>query len=105
MSEVISDLKHLAQDLRAAVENEFTQLVRAYRPMGRAEEVLVREMARHVAALSHAEKAEPAVLAMSAALVTGTKEADGDGGLDAALAASVTSDGTERVSRYRQGHD
>lgn len=97
--------KRLAPELRAAVDNEFTQLVREYRPMGRAEELLVREMARHVAALSHAEKAEPSVLAMSAAMVADTNEAGGDSGLDAALAASVTSDGTERVSRYRQGHE
>ena len=73
--------------------------------MGRAEELLVREMARHVAALAHVEKAEPSVLAMSAAMVADTKETTGDSGLDAALSASVTSDGTERVSRYRQGHE
>lgn len=97
--------KRLAPELRAAVDNEFTQLVREYRPMGRVEELLVREMARHVAALAHAEKAEPSVLAMSAAMVADTKETTGDIGLDAALAASVTSDGTERVIRYRQGHE
>ncbi len=98
-------VKRLAPELRAAVENEFTQLSREHCPIGRAEEVLVREMARHVTALAHAEKAEPSVLAMSAAMVADTKETTGDSGLDAALAASVTSDGTERVSRYRQGHE
>lgn len=98
-------VKRLAPELRAAVENEFTQLSREHCPIGRAEEVLVREMARHVTALAHAEKAEPSVLAMSAAMVADTKETTGDNGLDAALAASVTSDGTERVSRYRQGHE
>lgn len=98
-------VKRLAPELRAAVENEFAQLAREYCPIGRAEEVLVREMARHVAALAHVEKAEPSVLAMSAAMVADTKETTGDSGLDAALAASVTSDGTERVSRYRQGHE
>ncbi len=105
-TDVASDLaKRLAPELRAAVDVEFTQLVREYRPMGRAEEVLVREMARHVVALAHAEKAEPSVLAMSATMVSDIKDTDGDSGLDSALAASVTSDGTERVSRYRQGHE
>jgi len=105
-ADVASDLaKRLAPELRAAVDVEFTQLVREYRPMGRAEEVLVREMARHVVALTHAEKAEPSVLAMSATMVADIKDTAGDGGLDSALAASVTSDGTERVSRYRQGHE
>lgn len=98
-------VKRLAPELRAAVENEFTQLSQEHCPIGRAEEVLVREMARHVTALAHAEKAEPSVLAMSAAMVADTKETTGDSGLDAALAASVTSDGTERVSRYRQAHE
>lgn len=98
-------VKRLAPELRAAVESEFAQLAREYRPMGRAEEVLVREMARHVTALAHAEKAEPSVLAMSAAMVANTSEIAGGSGLDAALAASVISDGTERVSRYRQGHE
>lgn len=104
--DVASDFaKRLAPELRAAVDVEFTQLVREYRPMGRVEEVLVREMARHAVALTHAEKAEPSVLAMSATMVAATHETTSDSGLDAALAASVTSDGTERVSRYRQGHE
>ena len=98
-------VKRLAPELRAAVEGEFAQLAREHRPVGRTEEVLVREMARHVTALAHAEKAEPSVLAMSAAMVANTSEITGGSGLDAALAASVISDGTERVSRYRQGHE
>lgn len=73
------------QNYALAVDVEFTQLVREYRPMGRAEEVLVREMARHVVALAHAEKAEPSVLAMSATMVADIKDTDGDSGLDSAL--------------------
>lgn len=98
-------IKRLGPELRATVECEFAQLAREYCPVGRAEEVCVREMARHVTALAHAEKAEPSVLAMSAAMVANTSEIAGGSELDAALAASVTSDGTERVCRYRQGHE
>ncbi len=89
-TDVASDLaKRLAPELRAAVDVEFTQLVREYRPMGRAEEVLVREMARHVVALTHAEKVEPSVLAMNATMVADIKDTGGDSGLDSALAATA----------------
>lgn len=95
----------LAADLRAVVNDEYAQIERDFCPIGRVEQSLVRELARHSAALTHTEKAEPSVLAMSALLIANSQETTGNCSLDAALAASVTSDGTERLSRYRQGHE
>lgn len=95
----------LASELREVVEREYAQLASEFHPANRAEQLLVKELARHAAALDHAAKAEPSVLAVSSALASDSKEVAGVADIDAALAASVTSDGTERVSRYRQGHE
>ena len=97
--------KSLAGELRAKAEGEYALLELELAPKSRVEQLLVKDLARHATALGHAAKAEPSVLGVSAALGVESKECVGFAELDAALAASVSSDGTERISRYRQSHE
>jgi transposase-like protein len=69
--------------------------------------ILVEEMARHAAALELAERAEAAVLRCGFQSVEfiASSEVSRVDPLDAALVAAFTSDGVERLSRYRRMHE
>jgi transposase-like protein len=76
-------------------------------PTTTTERVLVAEMARHAAALARAQQMEGAVLrqAARAALELALLDDIQDYGTDLLLAGSVTSEGIERLSRYRRSHE
>lgn len=100
------------QRLPAALEQETAKLQRRLEaelaPVSAVEEILVREVARHGAALQFAAAAEPAVLRTGAACETTLNVALGENGapeLDRLFAAAVTSDGVEKLSRYRRQHE
>ncbi len=70
------------------------------------EKLLVREIARHAAMLELGEQAEGGVLRVGAAsLAPMAISGDSDAQLDAALAAAVTTDAVERLTRYRRAHE
>jgi hypothetical protein len=80
-------------------------------PASAIEEILVGELARHGAALKFASAAEPAVLRSGAACgttlhrVLQANSVPQLSELDEILAAAVTSDGLEKLSRYRRQHE
>jgi transposase-like protein len=88
------------QDLLAAFEAE-------WQPAAATERVLVEELARHAAALGRAHEAEGAVLRESACSALGLWPIDdaSDDSCDRVLAGSVTTDGVERLTRYRRAHE
>lgn len=94
----------LGPELLAA---ERARLAAEWQPRSPTEELLVNEIARHAAALHRAEQFEDAVLRIGAlaglALPVGLP-ADHDG-QDQVLSAAVTSDGAERLTRYRRTHE
>lgn len=86
------------EELRRALQDEF-------QPLGPTETLLVEELARHGAAMRLAEQAEGAVLRQGARqlCVLTTVEQDGLG--DAILAAAVSTDSLQKLTRYRRAHE
>jgi transposase-like protein len=82
------------------------QLRQEHRPATLVEELVLREIARHAAMLEIAEQAEGAVLRQGALGLTGLI-GSGDPGQDddMVLAAAVTTDPAERLTRYRRAHE
>jgi len=78
-----------------------------FRPATPSAELLVKELARHAAALELAEQAEAAVLRCGARGVSLMIPPAGDAeeSRDNVLNAAVSSDALERLSRYRRGHE
>ncbi len=76
-------------------------------PATPTERVLVRELARHQAALEWIEQIELAVLRGGARqpLYLGLNFGNADEANDAIVAAAGTSDGVEKISRYRRHHE
>ena len=94
----------LTQEL---VQDCFEQLQAEWRPQTPTQQHLVREMARHQAALERTEQIEVAALRRSAIGALGL-ELDVLGDLDrvdVALAGAGTADAIDRVSRYRRSHE
>ena len=95
--------------LRSAIGDHLERLRRELRPATHAEELLVREIARHAAFLDFAQEAEAAVLIVGAELppplFTSGPEQLGISEIDTALTTSVTSDAADHVSRYRRLHE
>ena len=82
------------------------ELERELRPESVIERLLVLEIARHAAMLELAEQAEGAVLRIGVeSLAPMLASAEGDLPEDSALAASVTSDAIDRLTRYRRAHE
>ena len=79
------------------------QLREEQRPATLVEELVLREIARHAAMLEIAEQAEGAVLRQGALGLSGLI-GSGDPGqnADMVLAAAVTTDPAERLTRYRR---
>jgi hypothetical protein len=104
--------KLLAQILGAeALQRHLHRLTAEFCPATSAEEFLVRELARHAAMLEIAEEAEAAVLRTGAAsaanllCVTGAADENSSAALDQLLTGAVTSEATERLTRYRRTHE
>lgn len=88
-------------ELHQQFSGEFT-------PRGPTESLLMRELTRHAAMLEVAEQAEQATLRHGAGQLAGLGlplDADSEQALDAALAAAVSNDSIERLTRYRRGHE
>ena len=82
------------------------ELERELLPQSVTEQLLVREVARHAAMLELGEQAEGAVLRMGVeSLAPMLMSTEGDIPEDSALAAAVTSDAIDRLSRYRRTHE
>ncbi len=94
----------LAVDL---VQSHYEALRDEWCPTTPTQEMLVRDIARHQAALERTEQIELAVLRRGALnpLNLGQDLGTGDQLLDAILAAAGTSDAVERISRYRRQHE
>jgi hypothetical protein len=77
-----------------------------YRPRSLTEELYVREIARHAAALETVERAEPALLRTAASavgpLAGNMTDVSRD---DLLLSTAITTEPLERVARYRRGHE
>ncbi len=88
------------------VASLMAQLREELRPASLVEELVLREIARHAAMLEIAEQAEGAVLRQGALGLSGLI-GSGDAGQDAdmILAAAVTTDPAERLTRYRRAHE
>ena len=89
------------------VQRRYAALRQEWLPATPTQDLFVRDMARHQAALERVEQIELAVLRRGAAipLNMGLDLGQGDEPLDASLAAAGTSDGIERISRYRRQHE
>ena len=89
------------------VERHYRALRAEWQPATPTQDFLVREMARHEAALQRAEEMEAAVLRRGARSAPGVNFGGSEGGdlLDAALAGAGTSDAIERIGRYRRAHE
>jgi len=77
-----------------------------YRSRSLTEELYIREVARHAAALETVERAEPALLRTAASAVGPlagdvTDVAHGD----LLLSTAITTEPLDRVARYRRGHE
>ena len=82
------------------------QLRQEHRPATLVEELVLREIARHAAMLEIAEQAEGAVLRQGALGLSGlVGSGNSDQHDDMALAAAVTTDPAERLTRYRRAHE
>jgi len=82
------------------------KLERELCPESETEGLLVREIARHAAMLELAEQAEGAVLRIGAeSLAPMLASPEGELPMDAALAAAVTTDSIDRLTRYRRAHE
>jgi hypothetical protein len=77
-----------------------------YRPRSLVEELYVREIARHAAALETCEAAEPALLRTAASAVGSLAGDVTDVALgDLLLSTAITTEPLDRVARYRRGHE
>jgi transposase-like protein len=76
-----------------------------YQPRTITETLLLREIARHAAALELTEEAEPAVWRISAQALAPFAAPDAAPDVDVQLVAAVTAENTDRVARYRRGHE
>ncbi len=100
---------------RELVEQRRQSLSEEWGPQTPTERYLILEMARHQAALERIEQMEFAVLQAGAhfapdTLADGSDEVIGDDDrydemMDAMLAVSATSEGVEKISRYRRQHE
>lgn len=88
-----------------ATSEQLAALTLEFEPSSATEAHLVREMARHAAALQRAEALELAVLKRGAAIGFEQPELTGLSMEDRMLAAAGTSDSVDRVSRYRKSHE
>jgi transposase-like protein len=103
--------KKLPAALQLAVAEHLEVLRCELRPATHVQELLLREMARHAAALDFSQSAEQSALNVGArasssvegVLVAG--ENDDIDATDTALAAAVASQVTERLCRYRRLHE
>jgi len=85
----------------------YDRLHAEWRPTSPTQEFLVRELARHVAALKLVEHAETAVLRCGADSVLGILH-PGEGAcvdIDRCLAATITTEALDRTTRYRRAHE
>jgi len=91
------------------LDRHFQRLSAEWQPKTATEKILVAELARHAAALEFNEKAELAVLRCGADAVSQFQASPGAGGFaepgDSYLAAAVTSDAADRLTRYRRAHE
>ena len=89
------------------VQQYYEALWEEWRPDTPTQDFLVRDTARHQAALERAEQIELAVLRRGARKPLNMPLNVGHGGemVDAILAAAGTSDAIERISRYRRQHE
>lgn len=97
------------------IDRHFEALSREWQPQSPTETLLVREMARHAAALERIERIEPAVLRVGACRATMLLKSDGllaephggDGRAaeDLLLAAAVAGESVDRLIRYRRSHE
>jgi transposase-like protein len=82
------------------------QLRQEHFPATLVEELVLREIARHAAMLEIAEQAEGAVLRQGAVGLSGlVGSGNSDQNDDMFLAAAVTTDPAERLTRYRRAHE
>jgi transposase-like protein len=91
------------------LERQKEQLRAQWQPASATEELLVVDMARHAAALELVEQAEAAVLrcgARSPLVALNPAAQDGpEAATERLLAAAVTTDALDRVTRYRRAHE
>lgn len=89
------------------IEHAYERLLEEWQPSTATQRYLVREMARHEAALERAEEIEAAVLRRGArgAPRIAFGEACEDDLSDALLAGAGTSDALDRIARYRKSHE
>jgi ribosomal protein S27AE len=89
--------------------NQYQRAFQAeWQPVTPTEQVLVQELARHAAALRRAQQAEGALLresALAAVDLWPIQEGDQDCPEDRLLAASVATEGIDRLTRYRRAHE
>lgn len=108
LSHGLTAKKILPERLRQHTAVLREQLASELRPASALEALLVDELARHGAALKFTSRAEPAVLRrgaaaeMQLAAIVGT---DISSPADVSLCGAVTSDGLERLTRYRRAHE
>lgn len=86
------------------LEAHLQRLAAEWQPQTATEKILVREMARHAAALHMVEVAEAAVLRCAAGAI-GQLPPERIADDDYVLAAAVTSEAVDRVTRYRRAHE
>jgi transposase-like protein len=102
--------KTLPTAMQLQVASHLDALRHELRPATHLEDLTIREMARHAAALEFAQPAEQAVLnvagraSSSLAGVGGTTDDDLEAD-ESALAGAVGSELTERLCRYRRSHE
>jgi len=90
------------------LERHKERLRAEWQPTSPTQEILVLELARHAASLELVEQAEGAVLrcgAQSTVDILSPNDTGIGDNADPYLAAAVTSDALERVSRYRRAHE
>jgi hypothetical protein len=89
------------------ISQEHAKLITEFNPQTGAESILVREMARHSAALVRAEVIEQAVLRRGAAAAHSldSPAPEGLSVTDVMLACAGTSDSLNHISRYRKSHE
>jgi transposase-like protein len=87
--------------------DRYRELLRGeWRPTSPTQEIIVEELARHAAALHLVARVEPATLRTGARAVALLQEVEGDNrDCDACLCGAVTSDGIEKITRYRRAHE
>jgi hypothetical protein len=90
------------------LERHKRRLQAEWRPASLTQEFLVAELARHAAALELVEQAEVAVLRCGARGAPGillSHDTHEEENVDTMLAAAVTTDALDRLTRYRRSHE